>query len=333
MEHRELTGKVNVSRLLRGSLTNIAVGDRSVPAMTGHFDPAAPGVGTQFLRDAAIYDARYLDIDGSARKIEHALEHAGAAGLKPKMILDVGSGSGNSVFALAHLFPNTHIVASDLSPDMVAIMCRRAEQRGVDDRVTAIVADASRLEPSPGSFDMIIGSSMLHHLLDPFAALGRLLAGLHPGGLAVFYEPFQAGNLIMRQCLGEIWRRAPYHGDIGPDLVEFIRVLILGLDLMLEEPRVHPILSSLDDKWIFTRKQMNEAALHCGLPAPIISSTNATERTWEDRLSALLRAGMGREHDWPAWVTEVLSSADRHVSPALREELLMEGEVIFRMPD
>jgi len=321
-----------IANLFHNCLETLLVGGISVPAMAGHFDPQAPGVGSQFLENAATYDARYFDIDASARKIDLALDRAGIIRSNVKMIMDVGSGSGNSVFALAHIFPQARIVASDLSPDMVAIMRHRAIQRGVDDRVAVMVADASRLEPLPETFDVIMGSSMLHHLIDPFSALGRLLAGLRPGGIAVFYEPFQAGNLILRQVLGEIVRRAPYHGDIAPETLEFIRVCILGLDLMFEEPRVHPVLPTLDDKWQFTRAQFSDAARRLGLPAPLISTTNDPEKAWEGRLTDLLRSGTGRIETWPDWVIEVLRSADRHVSPALREEMLMEGEIIFRGP-
>ena len=323
---------LNISDFFNAPVDTLVAGGVSVQAMVGHFDPTAPGVGTQFLENAATYDARYLNIDASATKIGWALDRAGVERSRIHMIMDVGSGSGNSVFALAHLFPQAQIIASDLSPEMVAIMQQRGVQRGVSDRLAVMVADASRLEPLPGSFDLIVGSSMLHHLIDPFAALGRLLVGLRPGGLAVFYEPFQAGNLILRQCLGEILRRAPYHADIAPEILEFIRVCVLGLDLMLEEPRVHPVLPTLDDKWMFTKAQFIDVTRRLDLPAPLITTTNALERTWEERLTALLRSGKGREDTWPDWIVEVLRSADKNVSPSLREEMLMEGEILFRGP-
>ena len=322
----------DISRYFSNPLGMFRAGNVSVPAMVGHYDPSEPGVGAQFLAEATTYDARYLDIDASVTKIGWALGHAGANGMKPGLILDVGSGSGNSVFALAHMFPEAQIIASDLSPDMVAILQQRGVQRGVAGRLSVMVANASMLEPLPGSFDLIMGSSMLHHLIDPFETLQRLLAGLRPGGLAVFYEPFQAGNLILRQCFGEILRRAPVHGDVPPELLVFIRSCVHGLDLMLEEPRVHPVLPKLDDKWMFTRAHFVEAARRFGLPTPVISSTNEVERTWEKRLTALIQSGLGVEATLPAWVTEVLHSADLHVSPGLREELLMEGEIIFRKP-
>ncbi len=195
------------------------------------------------------------------------------------------------------------------------------------------MANASLIRPSPGHFDLILGSSMLHHLIDPFETLGTLLTGLRPGGLAVFYEPFQAGNLLVRQCLGEILRRAPYHRDVPEEFLQFARTLVLGLDLMFDESRAHPVLPSLDDKWMFTRRQFDEAARRFGLPAPLITSTNSVEATWENRLTALIQSGLGHNDMPPDWVNEIFRSADTNVSPALREELPTEGEIVFTKSD
>ena len=118
---------------MANELTQITVGSLSVDAMVGHFDAAAPGVGAQFLENASTYDERYagtLGIEISMQKIARALERAGAGEMQPSLVLDVGSGSGNSVFALAKLFPEAQILALDLSPNMVAIIQRPSRPRG-----------------------------------------------------------------------------------------------------------------------------------------------------------------------------------------------------------
>ncbi len=319
----------DLADFFEGSLTTLAVGPLTVPAMVGHFDPEDPGVGRQFLQDAADYDQRYLAIDGMAAKLARAMDRAGPESLPPQTIMDVGSGSGNSVFALAKLYPDAQIIASDLSPNMVAIMQDRASSMGISGRLTTMVADASKLEPRAHRFDLIVGSSMLHHMVDPFDTLRRLLMGLRPDGIAIFYEPFQAGNVVLRQCLREIMRRIPEHDDLPPNVAQVLANGVFGLDLLFDEARTHPVLPRLDDKWIFTRRHFEDAARHLGLPPPVITSTNPPQRTWEHRVAALLRGHLGAA-PLPAWVTEILRSADHNVSTALREELLMEGEIIFR---
>ena len=96
--------------------------------------------------------------------------------------------------------------------------------------------------------------------------------------MAVFYEPFQAGNVMLRQCLMEILRRLPEHrGTRVEDVEELLETFVLGLDLMLDNARSHPALAQADDKWMFTRAQFERVAAHLGLERPdyyINESTN-----------------------------------------------------------
>jgi ubiquinone/menaquinone biosynthesis C-methylase UbiE len=319
-----------VEEYILGELTELTLGNTILTAMAGHFDPDAPGVGSQFLEGARYYDAHYTDIESTIAKISGAMQRGRLTDLTPRLILDIGSGPGGSAFALVSLFSEAGIIASDLSPNMVALIQRGSVKRGLENRVSALVADASRLNLRAGSFDLIVGSSMLHHLIDPFAALENLLTGLAPGGMAVFYEPFQAGYVVMRQCMQEIIRRIPEHNDFDPAVADFLRVCMVGLDLMFDEGRTHPVLPTLDDKWLFTRRHFTAVADRLGLTPPAITSAHPPTRAWEEKIRTLLYAGMDRTAALPDWVTEILASCDRNISPALREELLMEGEVIFR---
>jgi len=61
----------------------------------------------------------------------------------------------------------------------------------------ARVADAEALPYPDGSFDLVVGHAVLHHLPDPGAALAEIRRVLAPGG-AVFLagEPSRLGSLI-----------------------------------------------------------------------------------------------------------------------------------------
>jgi 2-polyprenyl-3-methyl-5-hydroxy-6-metoxy-1,4-benzoquinol methylase len=52
---------------------------------------------------------------------------------------------------------------------------------------------------------------MLHHLVDPRPILENMSAALRPDGLAIFYEPLQAGYFMVRQAMLQIFRENEFH--------------------------------------------------------------------------------------------------------------------------
>jgi SAM-dependent methyltransferase len=98
-------------------------------------------------------------------------------------ILDVGCGTGAQTFDLARFTP-ARIVAVDLHPPFVQELNRTSADRGLADRVQAVVGDMGRLEFPPEHFDLIwsegaiytigfdTGLDVLHQLLKPGGHLG-----------------------------------------------------------------------------------------------------------------------------------------------------------------
>lgn len=99
-------------------------------------------------------------------------------------LLELGAGMGRFSLPLADL--GYEVVASDLSPDLLAEL-RRFDPEG---KVQAIEADAFLIDRQvEGPFDAVLGFFFLHHLQDfagVFAAAARVLA---PGGVVAFCEP------------------------------------------------------------------------------------------------------------------------------------------------
>ena len=64
-------------------------------------------------------------------------------------ILDVGTGAGAIAVSLAHQLPDRRVVATDISPDALAVAARNAGRHGVTGRVTFIEGDLNAGQTGP----------------------------------------------------------------------------------------------------------------------------------------------------------------------------------------
>jgi SAM-dependent methyltransferase/uncharacterized protein YbaR (Trm112 family) len=86
-------------------------------------------------------------------------------------VLDLGAGSGRCTVPLAGRLRTGHVVALDISFQMLRAARAKLEQAGDAARATFVVGDATRLEfMRPGSFDVAFAYGLFHHLDEPGAA-------------------------------------------------------------------------------------------------------------------------------------------------------------------
>lgn len=154
----------------------------------------ADGTAATTAREQAFFDAdgaRYRKIRGRITRAIGAFNRSAElhdlydpSGAR---ILDYGCGEGRFSFQLLERGAR-HVTGFDISATRIAVAQRQADALGVADRTTFLVADAHDTGLPAGSFDLVIGGDILHHLdLERAAAeLRRLLA---PGGRALFVEP------------------------------------------------------------------------------------------------------------------------------------------------
>ncbi len=112
------------------------------------------------------------------------------AGIGPGMrVLDFGAGAGDVSLALAQLVgPTGRVIAVDRADEAAARAVARFAALGVE-RVDVHIGDEdTALALAGAGYDAVVGRLVLLHQRDPEATLTRLLAGLRPGGVAVFHE-------------------------------------------------------------------------------------------------------------------------------------------------
>jgi SAM-dependent methyltransferase len=123
------------------------------------------GVNDAFLGQAEDYYKKYQGFDYWRSLISAAAQRVGAD--DPRLIVEFGCGFGNSTLPMLDLFPNASIVATDISPNLLSILHRLLESRGLTDRCIAVAMDAHKPYIVPGIADFVLGSAILHHLSEP----------------------------------------------------------------------------------------------------------------------------------------------------------------------
>jgi len=101
---------------------------------------------------------------------------------RPKRVLDVGCGPGNSTELLAARYPQAEIVGLDSSPEMIAAARKRLPS---SEFVVADILDYAPRIP----FDLIYGNAVFQWVPDHLGVLVRLFATCPPGGAIALQVP------------------------------------------------------------------------------------------------------------------------------------------------
>jgi SAM-dependent methyltransferase len=139
------------------------------------------------------------DVPAYERKLEITRSY-----FRPDMeLLEFGCGSGAT--ALLHAPHVKHIRAIDFSARMIEHARSSAAERGVTN-VDFEVADITTLDMPDGSFDIVLGLSILHLLEDRDAVMARVHRLLRPGGVFVSSTACLGDNMGFFKLIGPIGR-------------------------------------------------------------------------------------------------------------------------------
>ena len=173
---------------------------------------------------AAHYDAKWgIDWGGIGRdqvlgKVEKAL-----GGPIPRFARSLEIGAGTGYFSL-HMHMAGIVgqaTCTDISPGMIEVLESNASMLELD--VETRVCDAEELPFEDGSFDLVFGHAVLHHIPDLDRAFSEFHRVLAPGGTIVFAgEPSRYGDRIAQvpkvaaTAVAPAWRAA-IGADAAPD--------------------------------------------------------------------------------------------------------------------
>jgi 2-polyprenyl-3-methyl-5-hydroxy-6-metoxy-1,4-benzoquinol methylase len=289
------------------------------------------GVTAQFLGDAETYHRRYFERLDFVQLIDYCLTLAGIDRDRAMRVLDIGSGGGSSVFAASRLLPCAEIFASDISPQLLGMLATLVDSR--DDlrgRVKAFCFDIHCHFFGPEIFDFVIGAAILHHLLDPRAALTNITVSVKPGGKIILIEPLEAGSLVLTAMYAAVLRTLDKLGQGDGDLARLMKALRLDTQCRLGPPVEKPWTAGLDDKWVFDKPYLAELAGQLGLSGVDVypaqpDLTNVYEGAFRSVLSDSGNGGLSI----PEQVWDCVREFDRGIASGLKNELCPTGVIVF----
>lgn len=291
------------------------------------------GASATFLDNAEAYYEKHQFFDYWRGALKEALELAGVK--EAATIVEYGCGFGNSTLPLLDLFPESRIVSMDISPNLLAILQRLLVARGLDGRCVPISLDVHKPYIKESVADLVVGSAILHHLVEPEKCVGAAMRVLKPGGSAIFFEPFEAGFSLMRLAIREMCREAGVREFASPALTWLAE---MSAEWMLQIKRDKlPGWKDLDDKWLFPRTVLQQIADNVGAELIIrpLRNNRTSNRPFTAQLRHFLKSWKGLDPDdlklMPEWAWEILGRYDdEFFSDGLKEDLLFEGTVIFK---
>ena len=202
---------------------------------TDHVDPAPNPHATEEQVKAALEDTKlaqvlYHDweaetydekwsISFDERCIDYARGRFDAVAadesLPYERAMELGCGTGFFLLNLMQSGVAKKGSVTDLSPGMVKVALRNAENLGLD--VDGRVADAERIPYDDNTFDLVVGHAVLHHIPDVEQALSEVLRVLKPGGRFVFAgEPSTIGDFYARWMSRATWWATTHVTKFGP---------------------------------------------------------------------------------------------------------------------
>ena len=144
----------------------------------------------------------------------------------PDEILELGCGAGNLTIPLLR---NTaaNIFATDISRQQLKILSSLLNSNHSQDRVRLIQLDNSTEFFENETFDLIVGSAIAHHLIDPLVLIRLSLQWLRVDGSLLLFEPVLSGSLIVREAILEILNSVS--ADLPSEVFNFLDGIALDI--------------------------------------------------------------------------------------------------------
>jgi SAM-dependent methyltransferase len=229
-------------------------------------------------------------------------------------VLEIGAGIGNCTYGFIRTYQPEVYIASEPFPSLVPTLRARLDEWGYPfPRGIAATWDANYPPVLPkDTFTVVMGNSVLHHITRWREALDYSLALLEDGGLLIFGEP----NHETWAVIVSFVRAFNLSGDLSADTKRRLSAYVNGLEYRFRIKDNLDALDKLEDKHIFSFRELMDFAQSRGVTLSIMSQTTAFHTSFVRLLSPLMMEPIDRDH--------LQSFATSVMSPGLNGTLLSE---------
>ena len=298
------------------------------------YDFAKLGVTSQFLECAESYFQKYTNPDHFNALYRIALQQINLPDRNSIDVLDIGTGGGNSIFALSELLGphKLRCLGVDISPQLLELCSRFAANYGFNEHnLNLLCADLYDLHIQKNSVDLVTGSSILHHMIDPAPIVELALSALRVGGYAVFTEPFEDGHGILTSAYrSALMLEGDQKLELPVGLRTYFKETVQDYDARKGIGDIREFTKYLDDKWFFTKSWFQHFAEKHSCSLKILPTHASDETVFWDTFTVLSRLHNGFDVDHtPKWCEALVKSLDASFSREQKREICFTGVVIM----
>jgi len=217
-------------------------------------------------------------------------------GLAGTNVIEIGAGTGALTLGLLQQHVAARLTATDVSPKFLRLLGSRAARYRTP--LSLIACDANVRHFRPEAFDLVVGRSILHHLLDYEVTLASCREMLRSGGAAVFFEPVLEGKTIVTMLMALILasERATDHGALS---TADQRALYLQIRHQLRsklDPLDRDALAQIEDKHIFKIAELRKLGRDLGFrDVEFVNSEELTPTYWPYLVQTCTEIGIPAE--------------------------------------
>lgn len=183
-------------------------------------------------------------------------------GLRSGKLLELGAGTGMLSYGLVESSPFDEIHISDISSHFLEILQGRLPRTSKP--LYYYVCDGNFMPFRKDYFEIVVGRSILHHIIDYPTTLAEIYKVLKKDGIAVFTEPVREGHVIIAFFSGLLYEM---QRSLGLNLFseQEMKVLLSGTRTVNKHLLfTREQLEEKEDKYVFAIREMKDLGSQLG---------------------------------------------------------------------